>query len=169
MVVGKHINRYYKKFALPLIFGLLALGIVDFMQLKMPEFYQMVVNGVSYGYVLVDGVETAFDMQLLISKICMPMVGVILTVIVGRFTWRVLLFGTAIKVEKDLRDRMFDNAKNLSREYYQVNKVGNLMSLFTNDLDTIQECFGWGVMMAFDSIVMFAMALTKTLELWTAM
>ena len=161
MVVGKHINHYYKKFALPLIFGLLALGIVDFMQLKMPEFYQMVVNGVSYGYVLVDGVETAFDMQLLISKICMPMVGVILTVIVGRFTWRVLLFGTAIKVEKDLRDRMFDNAKNLSREYYQVNKVGNLMSLFTNDLDTIQECFGWGVMMAFDSIVMFAMALTK--------
>ena len=161
MVVGKHINHYYKKFALPLIFGLMALGIVDFMQLKMPEFYQMVVNGVSYGAVVIDGVETAFTMDLLIRKICMPMVGVILTVIVGRFTWRVLLFGTAIKVEKDLRDRMFDNAKNLSREYYQVNKVGNLMSLFTNDLDTIQECFGWGVMMAFDSVVMFAMALTK--------
>ncbi|MBQ5783252.1 MAG: ABC transporter ATP-binding protein [Oscillospiraceae bacterium] len=161
MVVGKHINQYYKKFAVPLILGLLALGIVDFMQLKMPEFYQMVVNGVSYGYVDVDGVETAFDMAFLIKKICMPMVGVILTVAVGRFTWRALLFGTAIKVEKDLRDRMFDNAKNLSREYYQVNKVGNLMSLFTNDLDTIQECFGWGVMMAFDSVVMFSMALTK--------
>lgn len=161
MVVGKHINQYYKKFALPIIFGLIALGIVDFMQLKMPEFYQMVVNGVSYGYVMVDGVETVFDIQFLIRKICMPMVAVILTVVVGRFTWRVLLFGTAIKVEKDLRDRMFDNAKNLSREYYQVNKVGNLMSLFTNDLDTIQECFGWGVMMAFDSVVMFSMALTK--------
>ena len=161
MVVGKHINQYYKKFAVPLILGLLALGVVDFMQLKMPEFYQMVVNGVSYGYVDVDGVETAFDMAFLIKKICMPMVGVILTVAVGRFTWRALLFGTAIKVEKDLRDRMFDNAKNLSREYYQVNKVGNLMSLFTNDLDTIQECFGWGVMMAFDSVVMFSMALTK--------
>ncbi|MBE6888107.1 MAG: ABC transporter ATP-binding protein [Ruminococcaceae bacterium] len=161
MVVGKHINQYYKKYALPLLFGLLALGIVDFMQLKMPEFYQMVVNGVSYGYVMIDGVETAFDMQILVSKICMPMVMVILTVIVGRFTWRVMLFGTAIKVEKNLRDRMFDNAKNLSREYYQVNKVGNMMSLFTNDLDTIQECFGWGVMMAFDSVVMFSMALTK--------
>ena len=161
MVVGKHINQYYRKFALPIILGLIALGIVDFMQLKMPEFYQMVVNGVSYGYVMVDGVETVFDMQFLIRKICMPMVGVILTVIVGRFTWRVMLFGTAIRVEKDLRDRMFDNAKNLSREYYQVNKVGNLMSLFTNDLDTIQECFGWGVMMAFDSVVMFSMALTK--------
>ena len=161
MVVGKHINQYYKKFALPIILGLIALGIVDFMQLKMPEFYQMVVNGVSYGYVMVDGVETVFDIQFLIRKICMPMVAVILTVVVGRFTWRVLLFGTAIKVEKDLRDRMFDNAKNLSREYYQVNKVGNLMSLFTNDLDTIQECFGWGVMMAFDSVVMFSMALTK--------
>ena len=41
---------------------------------------------------------------------------------------------------------MFRHAEDLSREYYQVNKVGNLMSLFTNDLDTVQECYGWGFM-----------------------
>ena len=37
---------------------------------------------------------------------------------------------------------MFDHSKDLSQAYYQVNKVGNLMSLYTNDLETIQECFG---------------------------
>ena len=56
---------------------------------------------------------------------------------------------------------MFDRAKDLSREYYQVNKVGNLMSLFTNDLDTVQECFGWGVLMFCDALFMGVLAVFK--------
>ena len=56
--------------------------------------------------------------------------------------------GTAVKVETELRNEMFDHAKDLSHEYYQVNKVGNMMSLFTNDLDTIQVCVGWGFLCA---------------------
>ena len=53
------------------------------------------------------------------------------------------------------------NAKDLSREYYQVNKVGSLMSLFTNDLETVRECFGWGVMMFFDALIMGTLAIVK--------
>ena len=34
---------------------------------------------------------------------------------------------------------MFGNARHLSQTYYQVHKVGSLMSLFTNDLDTVLE------------------------------
>ncbi len=45
-------------------------------------------------------------------------------------------------------------AASLSQQYYQVNKVGNLMSLYTNDLDTIQECFGDGILMFFDAAVL---------------
>ncbi len=69
--------------------------------------------------------------------------------------------GSAIRLEADLRNRMFDNAKNLSREFYQENKVGNLMSLFTNDLDTVQDCFGWGVLMFFDALFMGGLAIVK--------
>ena len=72
-------------------------------------------------------------------------------------------FGTAIRVEAQLRNRMFDHARKLSREYYQVNKVGDLMSLFTNDLDTVQECFGWGVMMFFDALLLGLLAVW---EMW---
>jgi ATP-binding cassette subfamily B protein len=43
--------------------------------------------------------------------------------------------------------------------------VGNLMSLFTNDLDTVQECFGWGVMMFCDAIFMGILAVRKMLGL----
>ncbi len=161
MIFGKHINRYYLKYCGWLLFGLAALMMVDYMQLVIPNLYQMVVNGINDGQVLVNGEAIPFDMDFLLDRICMPMVGVILSMVVGRFLWRICFFGSAIKVETDLRNRMFDHAKDLSREYYQVNKVGNLMSLFTNDLDTVQECFGNGFMMLCDALILGLMSIGR--------
>ena len=161
MIFGKHINRYYIKYGLWLLFGLAALVVVDVLQLIIPNMYQLLVNGLSMGVVEVNGALVPFDFDFLLDEICMPMVFIIICMVLGRFLWGVCFFGAAIKVETDLRDRMFDNARHLSREYYQVNKVGNLMSLFTNDLDTIQECYGWGVMMFCDALMMGALAVSK--------
>ena len=66
-----------------------------------------------------------------------------------------------MRVAANLRERMFDHSRQLSQQYYQVNKVGNLMSLYTNDIDTIQECFGDGILMFFDALVLGLMALYK--------
>ena len=159
MIFGRHINRYYGKYAPWLLLGLAALVMVDFLQLEIPKLYRMVIDGMSYGYILEDGVQLSFDIDFLLDRICMPMVGVILAMITGRFLWRICFFGSGIKLEEDLRNRMFDHAKDLSRQYYQVNKVGDLMSFFTNDLDTVQECFGWGVMMFFDAVLLGLLAI----------
>ena len=161
MIFGKHINRYYLKYAPWLIIGLVTLTMVDYLQLEIPKLYRMVINGMNYGYVEVDGIRMVFDMNVVLDHICMPMVAVILAMVVGRFLWRICFFGSAVRLEEDLRNNMFDHAKDLSREYYQINKVGNLMSLFTNDLDTVQECFGWGVMMFFDAVLMGILAVSN--------
>ena len=165
MIFGKHINRYYLRFAPMLLFGLASLIAVDYLQLVIPELYQMVIDGMFAGSVSIDGVSHPFNLDFLLETICMPMVTVILSVVIGRFLWRVCFFGSSILLEADLRGRMFDRARFLSREYYQVNKVGNLMSLFTNDLDTVQECFGWGVMMFCDAIFMGVLAVSKMIKL----
>ena len=168
MIFGKHINRYYLKYGVFLLLGVLTLAAVDYLQLIIPNLYQMIVNGMNQGYVVVDDAQTPFDMAFLLDRICMPMVGVILALVFGRFFWRVMLFGSAIRMEADLRDAMFDNARRLSREYYQVNKVGSLMSLFTNDLDTVQECFGVGILMFFDALLLGVMAVAKMWRMsWT--
>ncbi len=161
MIFGKHINGYYFKYAGWLLLGLLALVVVDWFQLVIPSLYQMLINGINMGYVEVEGVKMTFDLNFLLDRICMPMVGIIVLMVFGRFLWRVTLMGAAIRVETDIRNKMFDHAKDLSREYYQVNKVGNLMSLFTNDLDTIQECFGWGFLMFFDALFLGILAIVK--------
>ncbi len=161
MIFGKHINKYYIKYAGMLLLGLLALIVVDYFQLIIPNMYQLVINGMNDGYIFVDGVQRVFDLDFLLDEICMPMVGIILIMVFGRFLWRVTIFGAAIKVETDIRNEMFDRAKDLSREYYQVNKVGDLMSLFTNDLDTIQESYGWGYLMFFDALFLGVLAVIK--------
>ncbi len=161
MIFGKHINGYYLKYFPLLVLGLAALVAVDYIQLIIPNLYQMVINGMNDGQVLVDGVMQEFNMSFLLDRICMPFVFVILSLVFGRFLWRVCLFGAAIRMETDLRNKMFNHAKNLSQQYYQVNKVGNLMSLFTNDLDTIQECYGWGLLMFFDVVCLGLMSIIK--------
>ena len=154
MIFGKYINRYYIKYAGWLLFGLAALILVDYIQLIVPNLYQQVINGVNQGYVIVDGAAVPFDMDFLLDRICLPMVWIVIAMVFGRFLWRVCIFGAAIKVETNLRNEMFDHAKDLSRQFYQENKVGGLMSLFTNDLETVQECYGFGFLMFFDAVLL---------------
>lgn len=161
MIFGKYINKYYIKHAPALLLGILAVIAVDYFQLLMPGIYRMVVNGMNSGEVEIDGMAVPFDTEVLFDYICLPIIVVIVATVIGRFGWRVCFFNSAIRVETDLRNRMFDHSKDLSQEYYQVNKVGNLMSLYTNDLDTIQECFGDGILMFCDAILLLAMAFYK--------
>ena len=165
MVFGKYVNKYYLKHIFALLLGVVALVSVDYFQLKIPEFYNYVVTGLNDGVVNIGGQELAFDLDFLLDKICAPMILTILVMALGRFLWRICMFGTAIKVETDLRERMFDHCKDLSQQYYQVNKVGNMMSLFTNDLSTINECFGDGTLMLVDALALTGLAIYKMSKL----
>ncbi|MCM1266386.1 MAG: ABC transporter ATP-binding protein/permease [Bacteroidales bacterium] len=161
MIFGKHINRYYLKYGPLLLLGIAALIFVDYFQLILPELYRIVVNGMNGGPVEIDGRLVPFTMDVLLDEVCARAIVVILVMVVGRFLWRVSFYGAAIRVETDLRIRMFDHCKDLSRDYFQVNKVGNLMSLFTNDLDTIQECFGDGILFFCDALFLGLLAFYK--------
>lgn len=161
MIFGKYINRYYLKNAPVLLLGLLALLMVDYIQLLIPQFYRLVINGINLGQVVVNGQTLPFTKEVLLQHICLPMIWIVVLMVIGRFLWRICFFGSAVRVAANLRERMFDHSRQLSQQYYQVNKVGNLMSLYTNDIDTIQECFGDGILMFFDALVLGLMALYK--------
>ena len=158
MIFGKHINKYYLKYGWILILGIIALVAVDYFQLKIPEIYGTIINGLDP--------TTEFNLtKELLSDLCIDMLIVIAVLVVGRCLWRLCFFGSAIKVETDMRKSMFNHCKDLSQEFYQKNKVGNMMSLFTNDIETINECFGDGVLMFFDALVLGAMAIVKMYKL----
>lgn len=161
MIFGKYINRYYIKYGPILLLGVAALILVDYFQLLLPELYRIVVNGMNGELVQIDGQMVPFTMDVLLDEVCLKTAIIILVLVVGRFLWRVCFFGAAIRVETSIKNQMFDHCKDLSGDFFRVNKVGNLMSLFTNDLDTIQECFGDGVLMFCDALFLGLLAFFK--------
>ena len=161
MIFGKHINKYYLRYMPVLLLGVFTLLVIDYYQLKIPELYNLVINGMNNGVVDINGVQTVFDANVLLDHICKPLIIVITIMVIGRFLWRICFFGTARRVETHVRSKMYAHCSKLSQEYYQVNKVGNLMSLFTNDLETIQECFGHGILTFSDALLLGSMAIIK--------
>ena len=161
MLFGKYINSYYLRYLPLMLLGVLSLVVVDYVQLVLPELYRTVVNGLIYGQATDGGASVPFTMDYLLDSVCLPMIFVILTLVFGRFLWRVCFRGAAVRMETHLRGRMFDHCTTLSRSYYERNKVGELMTLFTNDLETVQDCFGWGVLMFCDALFLGIMAIVK--------
>ena len=62
---------------------------------------------------------------------------------------------------KNLRDDLFEHMEKLPIKYFDTHSHGDIMSIYTNDIDTIQECFGDGILMFFDALVLGLMALYK--------
>ena len=158
MVFGKRLNKYYLKYAWLFIIGIVTLIVIDYAQLQIPKIYRLLLTGINTGFI--DEARTiSFDMGVVLNDVCLPMMIIILAMLIGRFLWRVCFFGASVRTEKNLRAEMFDHARKLTQEFYSRNKVGGLMSLFTHDLSTVEECFGWGVMMFFDALFLGVMAI----------
>ena len=157
MLLGKYINKYYLIFSWALLLGIIALIFVDLAQLKIPEIYSAIIDGLN-------GKSAPLTKESLLDY-CMTLFIVIAIMVVGRVLWRVCFYGSAIQTSKLIRQKMFDHAKDLPQEYYSKNKVGGLMSLFTNDVNTIQECFGDGILYLFDAIGLGSLAIYKMFKL----
>ena len=155
MLFGKHINEYYLKYGIVLLTGIVALLLVDYFQLKIPDIVGDIVDGLQFKTLTKDKLK---DYVLLLGVVAVVM-------FFGRFIWRICLFGTGIRVECNLRNKVFKNMQFLSQRFFQENKTGNLMSIYTNDLTLIRQSFGMGTMMLVDAVCLGAMALYKMFSL----
>ncbi len=68
-----------------------------------------------------------------------------------RFGWRKFLFGPSRKVEFDILNHLMQHFFNLDATYYQKEKTGDLMSRATNDLRSIRDFVGLGLLIFVDS------------------
>ena len=155
MIFGKHINKYYLKFAHFFILGIAALLIIDYVQLEIPEIIGAVINGLE--------LKTLDYEQLYSSIIKLGIIAILM--VIGRFTWRYCIFGTSIKIETCIRDDMFKHAETLSQNYFSKNKTGAQMALYTNDLQTVRMAFGPGIVMLADALFLGVIAYVKMLQL----
>lgn len=158
MVFGKYVNKFYKKYFWRFFFGILTLIFVDYIQLFIPAITGRIINGITEG-----GISNANWRYLIEQVIYIAMVG--LGMFIGRFLWRICIFGEAVLVQSDLRFDMFEKTEKLSQRYYKVNKTGAILSYFSNDLETIEEAFGFGIVQMIDGVFLLIMSLIKMFKL----
>lgn len=158
MVFGKYVNKFYKKYFWHFFFGILTVIFVDYIQLFIPAITGRIIDSITNG-----GISEG-NWQFLIEQIMyIALVG--LGMFVGRFLWRICIFGEAVLVQSDLRFDMFEKTEKLSQRYYKVNKTGAILSYFSNDLETIEESFGFGIVQMIDGVFLLVMSLVKMFKL----
>jgi ATP-binding cassette subfamily B multidrug efflux pump len=124
--------------------GLIALLIVDVLQLFIPRVVKYAIDDLTLGTVshsrlLVYGVEVLL-LALGIGTL--------------RYVWRTFLLGTARQIEKALRDRLFTHLQTLSVSYFSHTKVGDLMAHAINDIDAVRMALSMGVVFLVDTIIL---------------
>lgn len=154
MIFGKYINRFYKKYFFHFFIGIVFLAFVNVIQLFVPE----VIANITRSYD-----EGKLTTQYLTIN-CIYIVLIAFGMLIGRFIWRTFILSGAINIQSDLRLEMFSKNEKLSQNYYKNNKVGGIMSYYTNDLDTINQSFGWGTVMLVDAFFLSILTLIKMFQ-----
>lgn len=155
MIFGKHINKYYLKYAIPMILGVMALLYVDYVQVEIPRIFAGII----------DKLRESTLTNTILNESVLRLVWIVLIMVVGRVLWRVFVFGSARFIEHDLRMSMFLHAEALGVDFYKEHKVGGLMTHFINDLEAIRQAFGPGILMLFDSLFLGTIVIIRMTEL----
>jgi ATP-binding cassette subfamily B protein len=140
----KSLFPYLAQYRLRYILGFIFLITVDAANIVMPQFLRRAVDIISSGsFVLRD-----------IIVLALGMVGVMAVISFGRFLWRYFIHGSSRRIEATLRAKLFDHLLTLSFDFYQKNKIGDLMARSTNDLNAVRESIGMGLVALLDGTVM---------------
>ena len=154
MLFGKHINKYYLKYFWYFFFGIAFLILVDYVQLLVPETIGNLSTAIEDG-------EIKSIKDPLLMKSLFTIFGVACCMFVGRFAWRRCILGESVRIQADLRQEMFLKTEVLSQRFYKENKTGAILAYFSNDLETIEEVFGFGIVQIVDGLFLGVLSFIK--------
>jgi len=135
-----YLARYRWQYAV----GIICLIIVDAAQIAIPQFLRIAIDMISSG---------SFELKQIII-LALWMIGIMAVVSSGRFLWRFFIHGSSRRIEAQLRDDLFSHLTKLSWDFYQKNKIGDLMARSINDLHAVRMSIGMGLVALFDFVFM---------------
>ncbi|MDR0908224.1 MAG: ABC transporter ATP-binding protein/permease [Spirochaetaceae bacterium] len=142
--VFKSLKDYFYRYRFQYAWGIFFLIVVDLAQMLIPQFTRRAINLISLG---------SFELNEIIV-LGLYALGTMALVSAGRFLWRYFLHGASRHIETELRDKFFGHLLTLSYDFYQKNKIGDLMARAINDLGAVRQALGMGLVTICDSLVM---------------
>ena len=82
-----------------------------------------------------------------------------------RYITRILVSGSSRKMEYDLRNDVYAHLQRLDQKFFHENQTGDLLARVSNDVTTVREFLGPGLMDLFRSILLFAAGLVIMLTI----
>lgn len=74
-----------------------------------------------------------------ITKILLIMGGVYIVGLISSYVWNLMMALITQKFQNKIRKEMFDHMETLPIKYFDTNAHGDIMSIYTNDTDTIRQ------------------------------
>lgn len=140
LIKSPYVLSFIRKYKLSYIIGIVFLILIDFLQTIIPLNIGKVIDGLEKNNITLNGIQREITIIISIAAV----------IIIGRIMWRLLIFGSARKIERDIRDDLFAHLEKLSQSYFNKHKTGEIMAYITNDLESVRQAMGMGIMMIFD-------------------
>ncbi|MDR2111041.1 MAG: ABC transporter ATP-binding protein, partial [Spirochaetaceae bacterium] len=142
----KTLFLYFRRYRLSYLWGFLCLVITDAAQMAIPQFVRAAVDLIASG---------RFNWYAVLG-LGGGMVAIMALLSGGRFLWRYFIHGSSRHIEAELRERLFAHLLTLSYDFYQKNKIGDLMARATNDLNAVRQAISMGLVAFVDGTMMAA-------------
>ncbi|MEK4497525.1 ABC transporter ATP-binding protein [Bacillus sp. FSL R12-0069] len=160
MKVFMNLAWFFKQEKRAYITGIILLFGVALLELVAPKVIGIVVDEINEGTLTTD--------KLLKWVVLLVIVGI--TMYILRYVWRIMIFGSSLKLARQLRKNLYEHFTKMSPSFYQSNRTGDLMAHATNDIQAIQQTAGAGVLTLVDSLavggcVLVAMGFTISWKL----
>ncbi len=136
------LKEYFLRYKYRILLGLVALTIVNGLQLILPRIVKYVIDGINAGKIA--------GFSLLKFALIIVVISIIMAFF--RFFWRYFILGTSHKIRELLRNRFFSHLQTLSFNYFNNTKTGELMALATNDILAVRRAVGIGIVIIVDTI-----------------
>ena len=143
MKLLKKLSWFFKLEKWPYITGILALSLVSLLNLLPPRLIGEVIDQIASKDLT--NLELAYQLFLLVLSA--------LAMYALRFVWRKYILGTANRLGRILRYRLFEHFTHMSPSFYQTYRTGDLMAHATNDINAVVGVAGGGVMSAVDASI----------------
>lgn len=150
----RHLGPILRKYWARYLSGILILAAVDISQTVIPGIVAGVIDGLS------SFTATSHTLLVALFKIGALVAGIT----IGRYFWRFLIWGSARYVEQEVRANLFAKYLELSGDFHDVHKTGDLMALVTNDLEAVRQSLGDGLLMIADFFIMTTFTLIAMLR-----
>lgn len=139
---------YFRKYRRFYLYGIFSLVVVDGLEVFPPLLLKAAIDGVTekpYGP----------ELQLLLIKVVAAYMVIALVQGFMRYLWRKFIIRTSMFASHDMRTDLFNHLSSMAPGFFQKKRVGDLVSLSTNDIEAVRFSLGPGALILFDCLFYF--------------